>query len=157
MRSGGPHRTFILLFFLFWLHWVFVAVCGLSCSRALWDLSSSTRGGTRVYCIGRWILNHWTTSEVLGAIYIKAETFPTCPPGCIVRRLQSSRLSPASQPSRGFIQTQLLSKTPNVCSSPPFKGSLTHDLWQPLITNDASKGHSPFIGKARTTEQGVLY
>ena len=34
MRSGGPHRTFILLFFLFWLHWVFVAVCGLSCSRA---------------------------------------------------------------------------------------------------------------------------
>ena len=157
MRSGGPHRTFILLFFLFWLHWVFVAVCGLSCSRALWDLSSSTRGGTQVYCTGRWILNHWTTSEVLGAIYIKAETFPTCPLGCIVRRLQSSRLSPASQPSRGFIQTQLLSKTPNVCASPPFKGSLTHDLWQPLITNDASKGHSPSIGKARTTEQRVLY
>ena len=33
MRSGGPHRTFILLFFLFWLHWVFVAVCGLAPER----------------------------------------------------------------------------------------------------------------------------
>ena len=63
--------------------------------------------------------------------------------------------------SRSFIQTQLLSKTPNVCAPPPPKGalslSLSHDLnWQPLITNDPGKGHSPSIGKARTTEQGVL-
>ena len=34
----------------------------LACST--WDLSSPTRDGTLVPCIGRWILNHWTTSEV---------------------------------------------------------------------------------------------
>ena len=30
----------------------------------MWDLSSLTRDWTRVPCIGRWILNHWTTREV---------------------------------------------------------------------------------------------
>ena len=29
-----------------------------------WDLSSPTRDQTHVPCIGRQILNHWTTSEV---------------------------------------------------------------------------------------------
>ena len=92
-------------FFSYWLHWVFVAVCGpsrvatsggyylwgmcfsLRCllslqsmgSRAhglqkLWHMglaapwhvwSSQTRDQTRVPCIGRWILNHRTTREVL--------------------------------------------------------------------------------------------
>ena len=34
----------------------------------LWHVSSSQkRGWTCVPCIGRWILNHWTTSEVLSA------------------------------------------------------------------------------------------
>ena len=32
--------------------------------RGMWDLSSPTRDGTRIPCIGRWILYHWTTREV---------------------------------------------------------------------------------------------
>ena len=31
----------------------------------MWDLSSPTRDGTRVPCIGRRSLNHWATREVL--------------------------------------------------------------------------------------------
>ena len=34
----------------------------LPCS--MWDLSCLTRGRTWVPCIGRWILNRWTTREV---------------------------------------------------------------------------------------------
>lgn len=30
-----------------------------------WDLGSLTRDLTRVPCIGRWILDHWTTSKSL--------------------------------------------------------------------------------------------
>ena len=30
----------------------------------MWDLSSPTRNRTRIPCIGRWILKHWTTREV---------------------------------------------------------------------------------------------
>ena len=37
---------------------------GLSCPRGMRDLSSLTRGWTHIPCIGRWILNHWTTREV---------------------------------------------------------------------------------------------
>ena len=32
---------------------------------SMWDLSSPTRDGTHVPCIGRWSLNHWATREVL--------------------------------------------------------------------------------------------
>ena len=28
--------------------------------------SSQTKDQTHVFCIGRWVLNHWTTSEVPG-------------------------------------------------------------------------------------------
>ena len=38
-------------FFFFWL-------------QGMWDLSSQTRDQTCVLCIGRWILNHWTTRQV---------------------------------------------------------------------------------------------
>ena len=31
---------------------------------SMWDSSSQTKDGTHVPCIGRWILNHWTTREV---------------------------------------------------------------------------------------------
>ena len=34
------------------------------CSWGMWDLSSPTRDRTHTICIGRWSLNHWTTSEV---------------------------------------------------------------------------------------------
>ena len=34
--------------------------------------SSQTSDGTRVPCVGRWIRNHWTTSEVL--------YWSSCPP-----------------------------------------------------------------------------
>ena len=40
-----------------------VAVWGLL-SRNMWDLSSPTRGWTHVPCIGKQILNPWTTREV---------------------------------------------------------------------------------------------
>ena len=32
--------------------------------RGTWDLSSLTKGRTCILCIGRWILNNWTTREV---------------------------------------------------------------------------------------------
>ena len=37
---------------------------GAQLPHGMWDLSSPTRDQTRVPCIGRWILNHWTTREV---------------------------------------------------------------------------------------------
>ena len=33
--------------------------------RGMWDLSSPTRDQTHIPCIGRRILNHWTTRELL--------------------------------------------------------------------------------------------
>ena len=41
-----------------------VVVCGLSCPR-MRDLNSPTRDQTHIPCIGRRILYHWTTREVL--------------------------------------------------------------------------------------------
>ena len=40
-----------------------VVVCGLSCQGYIWDLSSWTRDGIGVPCIGRQILHHRTTRE----------------------------------------------------------------------------------------------
>ena len=37
----------------------------------LWDLSSPTRDQTCVPCIGRWILNHWTTREAQDALVLR--------------------------------------------------------------------------------------
>ena len=36
----------------------------------VWDLSSLTRDQTRVLCIGRWILNPWTTREVPQSVIV---------------------------------------------------------------------------------------
>ena len=69
----------ILLFFaqnlFIWLHWVLVAAhgifhCGMRAWQAcgMWDFSSLTRDWTRTPCIGRQILNHWTTREVAVAV-----------------------------------------------------------------------------------------
>ena len=48
--------------------------CGARASlpRGMWDLSSPTRDRTCVPCIGRHILNHWTTSEVPGDSFLLA-------------------------------------------------------------------------------------
>ena len=73
IKSGSATSIFFLIYF--WLHWVFVAVCGLSLvivhelflfwSTGLVILpqvgSFQTRNGTHVPCIGRWILNYGTT------------------------------------------------------------------------------------------------
>ena len=72
MGPSGPDT------FFFWLCWFFVAAyqifiaegnsfslvaaCGLSCPRVCGILG--TRDQISVPCIGRWILNHWTTREV---------------------------------------------------------------------------------------------
>ena len=55
----------------------------LSCP-SMWDLSSPTRDWTHVPCIGRQILNHWTTRQVLdgcpltNSIYPKSVPSPRC-------------------------------------------------------------------------------
>ena len=36
--------------------------------HGVWDLSSSTRDQARIPCIGRQILNHWTTREVMSNV-----------------------------------------------------------------------------------------
>ena len=85
--------TYFYLLLYFWLLWVFIAARRFSlvavskgappCEFSLWALvhrlqqlwlvglialwhvgSSQIRDQTRVPCIGRWILNHWTTREV---------------------------------------------------------------------------------------------
>ena len=55
------------------------AACGLrstwpkvvACSpHGIWDPSSLIGDQSQVPCIGRWILNHWTTMEVLGVLEV---------------------------------------------------------------------------------------
>ena len=52
---------------------------------ALWHVRSSwTRDWTHVPCIGRWMVNHWTTREVLHSIFDEWHTllgFPCCSAG----------------------------------------------------------------------------
>ena len=49
---------------------IYLTVLDLSCGvqaylpHSMWDLTSLTRDTTRVLCIGRWILNCWTTGVV---------------------------------------------------------------------------------------------
>ena len=71
---NGKFCSFFLFFCLCWLR----SCSSLAPSRCgawaagptvrwpcgMWDLSSPTRNRTQVLCIGRWILNHWTTQEV---------------------------------------------------------------------------------------------
>ena len=40
--------------------------------QSMWDLSSQTRVGTCVPCIGRWILNHQVTREVSLFLFLKS-------------------------------------------------------------------------------------
>ena len=69
----------ILISLFVWLHWVLVmawripvdahrllSCCGAPAQlpHSMWGLSSSTRDWTSILCIGRQILNHWTTREV---------------------------------------------------------------------------------------------
>ena len=58
-----------------WVGSSLVVVCELDCP--VMDLSSLTRNGTCVPCIGRQILNHWTTGEVpaLNSYIRKADRF----------------------------------------------------------------------------------
>ena len=49
------------------VHSILVVALRLSC---VWDLSSPTRYQTHVPCIERWILNHWTTREVLFTVLL---------------------------------------------------------------------------------------
>ena len=47
--------------------------CKAYLSFGTWDLHSLTRDRTRILCIARWILNHWTTSEVPRPIFIEEQ------------------------------------------------------------------------------------
>ena len=42
-----------------------VTAHGFKLPLGTWGLSSLTRDGIHVACIGRWILNHWTAREAL--------------------------------------------------------------------------------------------
>ena len=53
------------------LYWIYYNITSVLWSyflfvwrQAMWGLSSLTRDWTDTPCIGRWILNHWTTREV---------------------------------------------------------------------------------------------
>ena len=48
-----------------------VLVLGFSCPKACGILLD--RDQTHVPCIGRWILNHWTTREVLVLFFLETE------------------------------------------------------------------------------------
>ena len=54
----------LLPFFPFWLCWVFIAAYGLCCPLACRILVPQP--GKHI-CTARWILNHWTTKEVLSS------------------------------------------------------------------------------------------
>ena len=60
-----------------------VEALGLSCTPSMWDLSSLTRDWTRDLCIGRWILNHWTTREVQIYFLFYHKRCPRFPPGWV--------------------------------------------------------------------------
>ena len=51
--------------YLFWLHWVFVVALPLR----TWDLSPLTRDWTLAPCVGRQVLQHWATREVLHILF----------------------------------------------------------------------------------------
>ena len=59
-----------------WGEWAFT-----SCPQGMWDLSSPTRDETWVPCIGRQILNHWTTRKSLFSSYIDYTGFPVSSAG----------------------------------------------------------------------------
>ena len=66
----------------------FIALQSLSCPIAC-GMFSLTRDGSHIPCIGRWILNYWSTREVL-AIYIKRDIFKqkhTKPGGMLISEL----------------------------------------------------------------------
>lgn len=41
------------------------AAHGACCLCGTWDLGCPTRGRTHIPCVGRWLLNHWTTSGLV--------------------------------------------------------------------------------------------
>ena len=41
----------------------------------MWDLSFLSRDRTQVPCVARWILNHWTTGEVLETVSVSLGMF----------------------------------------------------------------------------------
>ena len=66
----------------------FIAVHRLSCSTGMWDLSSLTRDQTHFPCLGRQILNHWTTRRVpsgasglVSSVRVPGHELPSCKPG----------------------------------------------------------------------------
>ena len=81
----GLRTVFLNIYLFLWLCWVLAVHVGssllhagssLRCagSVAPWhasspDLSSPTREQTCVPCIGRQVLSHWTTSEVLDLVF----------------------------------------------------------------------------------------
>ena len=63
--GGHLKKIYLFIFGCFKSLWCkdisLVVALGLSCPYSMWDPSSPTRDQTCVTCIGRWILNLWTT------------------------------------------------------------------------------------------------
>ena len=94
----------------------------------MWDLSSPTRDRTRVPCIGRRILYHWTTREVPRCIFdglfgylhhLLLAALPTIHPEPCVSLSSSRRPCPPSP-------------SPHVHSLSPHPASGSHPVW-PVI------------------------
>ena len=56
--------------------------------NGMWDLSSLTRDQTHFPCLGRQILNHWTTRRVpsgasglVSSVRVPGHELPSCKPG----------------------------------------------------------------------------
>ena len=63
--------------------------------------SSQTRDGTRVPCLGRWILNHWTTREVLSPSFDEraVKCVKVCKGPCFLAATPSKLRAEASTPA----------------------------------------------------------
>ena len=64
IRSQLQHGVFYCIVWAPEWPWAQQLQCEGFCSYGTWDLSSPSKVGTQIPCVGRWILNHWATREV---------------------------------------------------------------------------------------------
>ena len=104
--SWGRHFFFLFGCARFSLWHVGFSGCGswagLPCG--MWDLSSLTRGQTLVPCIGKQILNHWTTREVPGKTLLNTQNHNDHNEGAL-RRGTGSCLRPGLFQSAHIVQS----------------------------------------------------
>ena len=90
----------------------------------MWDLSSPTKDRTRVSCVVRWILNHWTTREVPLLFLNSKYSFPNRPHWRAVSLGISSKNVDLGR-SEQKRPTSLRQLSADICPSPA-GGAVTH-------------------------------